>query len=368
MAKIQGDFCVLGERWRSRGGLVAFGSCLSGGQGGNFQHDVDPFFLGILRGGIELTALLFQDFHSLPNGDIIQIHAIQDNRIQFSQNCILGGGPVTACEGGGLGGAVASTELANGFFPLAIHQPKHAAASLVVGLIVVSGALLVDLLHAIACGGVVWVEIQNLLVALRGQIVAPGGIKALGLVQQGLHLVAFGGEFRIEGGVEISLLQLGKDSRSRLVTRVEFRGENGFGDILGFGVIAPLDQIPRIVHGGFAEVVENRLAIGGGRGACGNQAQSFQIIFVSFLEVIGFHGPVSPVGHSLAAFHIFLTADFFPLGEVDEILGDCRCGDQKDQKEKNKSNEGLARTGLGREFLPVGIAIAGRMPEPEEGW
>ena len=93
-------------------------------------------------------------------------------------------------------------ETTNGQFPTFVHLTQHIAASLVVGGsgIFIAGAI--DALHTASRGDIVFVNIENLLVALEGQIKASGGVEAVGLEQQLFYFLDICDESRSERPVE----------------------------------------------------------------------------------------------------------------------------------------------------------------------
>ena len=78
----------------------------------------------------------------------------------------------------------------NGALPFLIDHPKHPAASLVVGVDVVTRLFDIYLLHALSCGDVISIDVEHLFVALDRQVVAAGLEEAVGFVERLGYLLA----------------------------------------------------------------------------------------------------------------------------------------------------------------------------------
>ena len=103
-----------------------------------------------------MPTFLFQNFHGFTNGDIVEAEAVYDDAIELSHHFILRG--CGTSNRGALRRAI-FTDPANRLFPSAIGQPEHLASGFIVGLVVITGALLVYLLHALAGSDVVGIKI-----------------------------------------------------------------------------------------------------------------------------------------------------------------------------------------------------------------
>src|SRR5207253_5766047 len=71
--------------------------------------------------------------------------------------------------------------LANGFFPALLHLPELTRSRLIVGLLVVMILGVVDLFLAAPRCHVVGIECQDLLIFLKGQVIAAGGVISVGI-------------------------------------------------------------------------------------------------------------------------------------------------------------------------------------------
>ena len=175
------------------------------------------------------------------------------------------------------------------------------------------------MLHSLTRCCIIRIEIQSLLVAFDCKIITTSVVKPFCLEQEFFHLLALVGEHRVECRVKMAQFELGKDLGCRLVVWVVLRGKNGLGDILSVGVIASLDEISRVFHCCFAEIVDDELAVGGCRGAGWNQLKCFQIIFVSLLEFFFFASLLGARNEPFTPFDIFLSANLFALSQSNQI-------------------------------------------------
>ncbi len=175
--------------------------------------------------------------------------------------------------------------------PCLVDLAHHVAARLAVGDVGVFLARDIDLFHPAAGGDVVFIHVEDLLVAFEREVVAAGGIKPLALLQELLDLLHVGDKGGGHGLAEERgfVLELVAEGDGRLVGRVvavlQDDGDGGLGVLeaaLGNPLTGELD-------GRSAEPVKRGLADSGGGVAPDRQhVHRALVIRERALEVLGF--------------------------------------------------------------------------------
>ena len=162
------------ERERDRIGCI-------GRIGWQLQHDIDAFILGVAL--IQVGSAFFDKIEGFFNGGIRKVDARNNNRIELVVD-----GLATAAvhlrlldDGGGTIGEFSQRKT-----PGFINIGEHGTARLTVGSIGILLTRHIDFFHQSARGDVVFVNVEGLLTAFESNIVAPGCVVAVTLLDEAL--------------------------------------------------------------------------------------------------------------------------------------------------------------------------------------
>ena len=244
------------ERERDRIGCVLRVGC-------QLQHDIDTFVVGIAL--IQVGSAFFDKIEGFFNGGICEVDTRNNNRIELVVD-----GLATAAvhlrlldDGSGTIGEFSQRKT-----PGFINIGEHGTARLTVGSIGILLTRHIDFFHQSAGGDIVFVDIEGLLTPLEGDIVAPGCIVAVALLDEALDFFDVANMPRGDRAVTDETLrihELRAEGFSRGVIWIVAIFQDNFHGCPGIRV-APLgDTLACKENCGVAESAEGLLAeVGGG--------------------------------------------------------------------------------------------------------